>query len=175
MPRGRGAVTRFVVMAMLQAARAQALGLKLESAYSWGLNRAIFYAAAKRGFRGTPSKPEGEAKGEGAPLPAEPTRAPYHLGDDEAYRDPKAATLLFTIGDKDQTGADFEKQIAARFGTKQNFRSAWDEAVRIVDGFDRETLESRRRFFEEVYRPRRDELSEAWSRAYSSASPAEKN
>lgn len=175
MPRGRGAVTRFVVMAMLQAARAQALGLELESAYSWGLNRAIFYAAAKRGFRGTPSKPVGEAKGEGAPLPAEPTREPYHLGDEEAYRDPKAATLLFTIGDKDQTGADFQKQIAARFGTKQNFRSAWDEAVRIVDGFDRETLESRRRFFDEVYRPRRDELSEAWSRAYSSASPAEKN
>jgi hypothetical protein len=45
-------IGRFQVMAILQAARAEALGLPEDSAYSWGLNRAIFYAAAKRGFRG---------------------------------------------------------------------------------------------------------------------------
>ena len=37
-------------MATLQAARAYVLGMDLASAKSWGLNRAIFYAAAKRGF-----------------------------------------------------------------------------------------------------------------------------
>jgi hypothetical protein len=36
----------------------------------------------------------------------------------------------------------------------------------IVTGYDRETLESRRGFYETVYKPRRDELSEAWSRKF---------
>ncbi|MGA7862130.1 MAG: hypothetical protein WCB19_09810 [Thermoplasmata archaeon] len=175
MPRGRGAVTRFVVMAMLQAARAQTLGLKQESAYSWGLNRAIFYAAAKRGFRGTPSTLEGAPKGEGQPLPPRATREPYYLGDEEAYRDPKSETLLFTIGDKDQTGADFQKQIASRFETKGNFRAAWDEAVRVVKSYDRATLESRQHFFHDVYKPRRDELSEIWSREYAPSATAERH
>jgi hypothetical protein len=170
MMRKRGAINRFVVMAMLQAARAQTLGLKRESAYSWGLNRAIFYAAAKRGFRGGTSPSEGSAKGEGGTLPPQPTREPYRLGDDEAYRDPKAETLLFTIGDKDQTPADFQRQIAARFGSKVNFESAWDEAMKIVKSYDRPTLESRQRFYSDVYKPRRDELSEAWGRVYSPAS-----
>ena len=53
------AVGRFQVMTLLQAARAHVLGLPLESAYSWGLNRAIFIAAAKRGFKG------GSASGSG--------------------------------------------------------------------------------------------------------------
>jgi len=44
------AAGRFQVMATLQAARAFLLGLILELAKSWGLNRVIFCAAAKRGF-----------------------------------------------------------------------------------------------------------------------------
>jgi len=42
-------VGRFQVIATLQAARAFVLGFPIESAKSWGLNRAIFYAAAKKG------------------------------------------------------------------------------------------------------------------------------
>jgi hypothetical protein len=42
-------VGRFQVMALLQAVRAKALGYPLDEAESFGLNRAIFYAAAKRG------------------------------------------------------------------------------------------------------------------------------
>jgi len=52
-------VGRFQVMATLQAARAYALGYSLDEAKSFGLNRAIFYAAAKKGFkklRGVPPK-----------------------------------------------------------------------------------------------------------------------
>ena len=45
-------VGRFQVMALLQAARAKVLGYPLDEAQSFGLNRAIFYAAAKRGFKG---------------------------------------------------------------------------------------------------------------------------
>lgn len=59
-------VGRFQVMATLQAARAYILGLPLESALSWGLNRSIFYAAAKRGFKGGPGVKGKGAKGKGS-------------------------------------------------------------------------------------------------------------
>src|SRR4051812_27586047 len=60
-------VRRFQIMALLQAARARKLGLKLDEAKSWGLTRAIFYAAARHGFRAHKSKylsPGGEAEHE---------------------------------------------------------------------------------------------------------------
>jgi hypothetical protein len=163
--RNRGRVTRFVVMAVLQAARARTLGLPQDSAYSWGLNRAIFYAAAKRGFRGG-----GTTSGtgpEGTPGPS--SRESYRLGDEEAFRDPGTKQLVFRIGDEDQTVTEFAREIEARFGTKENFQAAWDEAMRIVATYDRATLESRRRFYEEVYKPRRDELSDTWTSRYSPA------
>jgi hypothetical protein len=163
MVRNQGRVTRFVVMAMLQAARAKILGLSQDSAFSWGLNRAIFYAAAKRGFRGGSSTPGAPSEG--------PTKGPaaevYRLGDDEAFRDPKSKDLVFTIGDQDQTAAEFERAVVARFGTKENFRAAWEEALRTVGNFDRATLESRQRFYGEVYKPRRDDLSDLWTQKYS--------
>jgi hypothetical protein len=163
MVRNQGRVTRFVVMATLQAARAETLGLAHDSALSWGLNRAIFYAAAKQGFRGgaTPG-----AEGSGKPKET-PAREVFRLGDDEAYRDPRAKQITFVIGDEDQTVEEFERSIIARFGTKENFAAAWKEAMGIVGGFDRATLESRAAFYEKVYRPRRDELSDSWTQRYS--------
>lgn len=166
MPRGRGRINRFTVMAMLQAARAQSLGLPRDSAYSWGLNRAIFYAAAKRGFRGGGSAPAGAPDKPAEHAPPPPARDVYRLGDDEAYRDPKADQLLFTIGDHDQTPEDFEHQIAARFGSKENFRAAWDEAMHIVGTYDWQTLESRQHFFNDVYKTRRDDLAERWAQRF---------
>jgi len=163
MVRNQGRVTRFVVMAVLQAARAESLGLPHDSALSWGLNRAIFYAAAKRGFQQAPGKADNEP---GKPTGARPPEV-YRLGRDEAYRDPSAKELLFTIGGEVQTVERFERQVAVRFGTEQNFRAAWNEAARIVGEFDRATLESPQGFYSEVYRPRRDELSDAWTQKYS--------
>jgi hypothetical protein len=165
MVRNPGRVTRFVVMAMLQAARAESLGLPRDSAYSWGLNRAVFYAAAKRGFKeGTSAGGEGKEK-----APERPLGEVYHLGDDEAYRDPDSKQLIFAIGGEDQTAEAFAKQVASRFGNKENFQAAWKEAVRIVSSYDRATLESRQRFYADVYKPRRDELSDTWTQRYSPA------
>ena len=163
MVRNQGRVTRFVVMAVLQAARGETLGLPLESAYSWGLNRAIFYAAAKRGFRGGGS--EGGAVEPTAK--AKPAREAYRLGDEEAYRTPGTGPPTFVIGEEAQSSAEFERAVVARFGTRENFRAAWETARSIVAGFDRPTLESRRRFYDEVYRPRRDKLSDDWTLRYS--------
>jgi hypothetical protein len=170
MVRNQGRVTRFVVMAVLQAARAKLLGLSEASAFSWGLNRAIFIAAAKQGFRGGGATEGPSAEGAKAP----PMPEIYRLGDDEAYRDPKSKELVFTIGDKDQTVAEFERAVVVRFGTKENFRAAWDEALRTVGKYDRATLESRERFYAEVYKPRRDELSDRWTQDYSPPPRAKK-
>ncbi len=148
-------VGRFQVMALLQAARAHSLGLPLDAAYSWGLNRAIFIAAAKRGFK------SGSGSGGGTASP--PKTGVYHLGDDMAFKDPKSRTLRFTFGGKVQTVEEFESRVKSRFG--KAFPGAWDEALNYVKTFDKETLLSAEGFFRDVYRPRRDELAEKWTEA----------
>jgi len=96
-------------MAILQAARAKELGLPEARAKSWGLNRAIFYAAAKRGFKHVAPPSAGRItvrkKGLGK---AEKT---YFLGNEMAYLTKKGNRLYFTIGGKPQTEADFKRHI----------------------------------------------------------------
>jgi len=152
-------------MAMLQAARANRLGLPERAAHSWGLNRAIFYAAAKRGFRGGGPLAAGSAPKTGEPAPPG-TEEAYHLGQDMAYRDLRSPELVFTIGGEPQTEADYQRQIAARFGSVENYDRAWAEAVRIVGEYDDPTLGSGSRFYTDVYKPRRDELSSQWTERF---------
>jgi len=146
-------------MTLLQAARAYVLGLPLESANSWGLNRAIFIAAAKRGFKGGSGGGTGKEPGRKSSKAARE----YHLGDDVAFKVEKDGVLLFTIGGKVQTNEAFERQVKARFGG--TFRLAWKEALAYVKAFDRDTLLSSQQFYREVYRPRRDELAARWTEA----------
>ncbi|MBC7327379.1 hypothetical protein H5T87_04610 [bacterium] len=169
------AVGRFQVMALLQAARAHILGLPLESAYSWGLNRAIFYAAAKKGFKKAMPAPKLEdlfpqkrkeeieelRKGFGV----------YHLGDEMAYSVEINGKLLFTIGKEIQDEKAFKKQIASRFG--DFFSQAWEEALNICRQYDKGVLLSQRYFYETVYKPRRDELAKKWTELVSGKSSAE--
>jgi len=154
------AVGRFQVMATLQAARAHALGLPLERAKSWGLNRAIFYAAAKRGFIGAKAHPKRDSA-EIAKKPTEEKPDAYFLGDEMAYKAKRGRRTYFAIGGEAQTGEDFARQIESRFGKR--FEDAWREALGIIEGFDRETLLSQRAFYDQVYRPRRDELAGKWT------------
>jgi hypothetical protein len=147
-------------MAVLQAARAFTLGLPLESAYSWGLNRAIFIAAAKRGFKG---RARGEGGGGVAGRKMSKGGAVYKLGDDMAFKTQRKGVLLFTIGGEVQTKEDFEKQVKARFG--DTFEAAWREALGYVGSFDKQTLLSADEFFGEVYRPKRDQLADKWTMA----------
>lgn len=126
----------------------------MESARSWGLNRAIFYAAAKRGFKGKPGAPSAT----GGPAA---TAHEYVLGDEKAFVQVSEPDPIFTIGGKTQTDKDFEKQICSRFGG--NFDVAWQEALDYVQHFDRETLSSAQEFFSSVYRPKRDEFAARWS------------
>jgi len=148
-------VGRFQVMATLQAARAHTLGLTLTSAKSWGLNRAIYYAAAKRGFtaKATP--------GPRRPKEAKATPQEFFLGDDKAYQVVVGGKTLFTIGGEIQTPEAFKKQIEQRFSGA--FRQAWEEALRIVRAYPKTILESQQAFFSQVYRPRRDDLAKKWT------------
>jgi hypothetical protein len=162
-------INRFTVMAMLQAARAKTLGLSEASAFSWGLNRAIFYAAAKRGFRGTVDGHPVTASG---PQPVEEGPPMYALGTDKAYLSAQEPGPLFTIGGETQTEDEFRRQIAGRFGEEGAFRAAWEEAMALVGRFDPGTLGSPRGFYDEVYRPRRDALVVEWGHRFGSPAPA---
>lgn len=161
-------VNRFCVMATLQAARAHLLGLSLEEAYSCGLNKAIFFAAAKRGFEGG-----GQRTGEfGAARERDERERPdvFMLGDDKAFKELKEGKMQFTIGGKPQTQEDFQRQIVSRFG--ERFDEAWKEATRIVQKEERGVVLSQSRFYSEVYRPRRDSLVEKWGGLLEPPSPA---
>ncbi len=147
-------------MALLQAARAYALGLSEDKAKSWGLNRAIFYAAAKRGFIGGGRSRGGALQGRPAEGKAKGGRV-FELGDEKAYQEKRGNRVWFAIGDDLQEPRDYDRQIARRFGDL--YGRAWKEALEIVKQYDEATLKSRRSFYEEVYKPRRDELAAVWS------------
>jgi hypothetical protein len=160
-------------MSILQAVRAEALGLPHDSALSWGLNRAIFFAAAKRGFKGGGGKAGGEVRrkvaGEKTTAEERESEGQYTLGDELAFTSKDHDKLLFTIGGKTQTPEDFQRQVQSRFHSELLFKKAWNEAVKIVKTYDEATLKSGIEFFQEVYKPRRDLLSEKWNEMVSSA------
>ena len=146
-------------MAILQAARAKQLGLPLREAKSWGLNRAIFYAAAKRGFKGKAI--QSRSLGEISKKPVDRRRAAYFLGNEMAYGSKRGGKFYFTIGEALQTERDYQRQIMKRF--TGIYSKAWTEALQIVRQYPRETLLSQNGFFQNVYRPRRDELAAKWT------------
>ena len=145
-------------MAILQAARAKELGLPIIVAKSWGLNRAIFYAVAKRGFK---ERKIGRTSEEIEKKPIERSRDTYFLGDEMAYTAKERGRTYFTIGGEFQTESDFKRQIERRF--ENGFSDAWKESLKIVHQYSREVLLSQKEFFEQVYRPRRDELALKWT------------
>jgi hypothetical protein len=165
------AVGRFQVMATLQAARAYVLGLPVASAKSFGLNRAIFYAAAKRGFKGKgvmkpPAHFKSKVKEYGAReiKKMQKSFTMTSLGDEAAYSVEIDKKKFFVIGSEVQSPDDFKKQIERRFG--KGFREAWKEAIKICRGHDKGVLLSQRYFYETIYKPRRDELAEKWTEKY---------
>lgn len=169
-------VGRFQVIALLQAARAEVLGLSEESALSWGLNRAIFYAAAKRGFRGSRGKVGKKKEEEEEEKLGREEKEIFRLGDEIAFtakprgrkKDTGTDQVLFEIGGATQTERDFARQIRSRF-TSRSYEDAWKESLDIIKRYDRAILESGREFFDEVYKPRRDTLAKKWTDASTSA------
>lgn len=148
--------SRFIVMAMLQAARAEFLGLPVDKALSFGLNRAIWYAAAKHGF--APSHRLAQNAGQYHHVVAEAKNLEVvPVGNERALVDKR--TGYFTIGGKDQTPAAFQNQIASRV---RDFNMAWSEAHKLVSSFPDEVLLSREAFYKKIYEPNRDILAAKW-------------
>lgn len=164
-------VGRFQVMATLQAARAYVLGMPVTSAKSFGLNRAIFYAAAKRGFKGktgvkTPTQFKSKTK-EYSDREIKKMQKSFtmsNIGDELAYSVTVDGKNFFVIGSEIQSPDDFKRQIAQRFG--KDFNKAWRQAVKICKEHDKGVLLSQRYFYETIYKPRRDELAKKWTEEY---------
>jgi hypothetical protein len=164
------AVGRFQVMAILQAARAYVLGMPITSAKSFGLQRAIFYAAAKRGFKGKgraqPPKQFSMIEKKLSQKEIKKIQKSFsmtNIGDEAAYSVELAGKKLFVIGSEIKTDKDFERQVERRFG--KTFINAWKEAVALCKKHDKGVLLSQRYFYETIYKPRRDELAKKWTEA----------
>jgi hypothetical protein len=153
-------VGRFQVMAILQAARASALGYPLDEAKSFGLNRAIFYAAAKRGFKKVAATGPREAQPRAHEQVNGMAVETLALGDEEAYGVHVEGKRRYVMGGEVLEPEDFDRQVKDRLaGT---YEQAWRDAMELVRSVDHDTLTSRRRFYEEVYKPKRDVLAAQW-------------
>ena len=121
-------------------------------------------AAAKRGFKGGPSA---KRPGEQQTLKATPSKSITKtiqedtIGNEIAYYVEMDGKKRYVMGDEILEPEDFKRQVEQGFG--KAFPNAWKQALQIVEQTDRATLESQRKFYEEVYKPRRDELAKAWS------------
>lgn len=137
-------------MAMLQAARAETLGLTEPEAKSWGLNRAHFYAAAKRSGQ--------NAKAFGTKNQNDPV---YVLGGERAFRLRELSDgLVFKLGRETQTAEDFDLLICQSFA---DWDQAWSDALGLVQSADRRDLAIHSRFLTRIYQTNRDKLAKRWS------------
>jgi len=152
-------IGRFQVMGLLQAARYYVLKGNLDKAKSFGLNRAIFYAWAKRtgggagrrAARARFTKPAAKAEVK------EVERLEEHVGDEVAYLSKEG---FFAIGDQVQRPEDYDRQIAGKIDPVIPYDKAWNAAIRYVSTFPSEVLLDQRGFFEKVYKPVRDKFLE---------------
>jgi hypothetical protein len=156
-------VSEFYVHAVLQAARAQSLGLDIDSAKSWGLNRAIFYEAAKKGYihRGQRKAPKGGAfSGSDTHKKRQNFGQLYSLGNEKAYAvETHDGGVRFVIGGQAQNPDAFDKQIGRRF---PNWKMVWSEALELMDQAGPSVLKSPSRFHAQVYKRWRDLLRVRW-------------
>lgn len=144
---------RFEVMALLQAARYYLLSGDREKAYSFGLNRAIFYAWAKhrgrfqaKALKKTAEKKEVRKVKEGGKIM-------IYVGDEGAFISPRG---WFTIGNTEQRPEDFKRQIIPKISSTIPFEKAWEAALNYLRRFSRSTLLDQQKFYEKVYKPVRD-------------------
>lgn len=133
------------------------LALPLDLSLSWGPYCAILYAAAKRGFKKIREMTRASIRER--PLLEE--RDALFLGYEMAYKTEEGGKTHFIIGDKPESVGDFEKQIETRF--RGRFDDSWEEALRLVRGFDEEVLLSQGGFYERVNKPNRDTLAKKWT------------
>ncbi|RLF10412.1 MAG: hypothetical protein DRJ98_06160 [Thermoprotei archaeon] len=147
-----GRLGRFQVMGLLQAARYYLVTGDLEKAKSFGLNRAVFYAWAKRYARDRLLQPRRRAT---LTTYVHGEKKMEQIGDEGAYLSPRG---WFAIGDMEQKPSDYDRQIAKRIEAIIPYEEAWKAALDYLRNFPRTTLLDQQRFYDEVYRPVRDDF-----------------
>ena len=154
-PPGRARlIGRFPVMALLQAARYFLLTGDFEKAQSFGLNRAIFYAWAKRRGRRIARKVS-EAKEAPSLQMRKPEMRLVHLGDEGVYQDESG---WFRIGEERQLPEDYRRQVIEKFERIIPYDKVWAYALDYLKQFPRDILLSQKEFYDEVYKPVRDKF-----------------
>jgi len=151
-----GKIGRFQVMGLLQAARYYLLTGDLERAKSFGLNRAIFYAWAKRHGKEIASRRPLSSGGKSIKnnLGVEET---IQVGDEVAFISKNG---LFIMGNEEQRPEDYDKQIAKQIDGTVDYERAWQAALEYLKNFGRDVLLSQQKFFKQVYQPVRDKFLE---------------
>jgi hypothetical protein len=153
----RGKIGRFQVMALLQAARYFTLTGEEDKAKSFGLNRAIFYAWAKR--KGVAKPPPRRAVPSGQEVARERTEGKtlVYIGNEGAYTSEDG---WYIIGEENQLPRDYDRQIVSKIDPILPYERAWNSALEYVRDFPRGDLLDQGKFFSEVYRPVRDTFLE---------------
>jgi len=154
LPATASRIGRFQVMALLQAARHYLIRGDYDLARSFGLNRAIFYAwAKKRGVRATHG-PVPSTGRETLTTTITRNEIEEKIGDEVVFR---RVDGWYTIGGDEQRPEDFDRQIASKFGDEKTFKKYWMSAIEYLQSFPRSMIESQKDFFEKVYLPVRDD------------------
>jgi hypothetical protein len=150
-----GKIGRFQVMGLLQAARYYLLMGDLEKAKSFGLNRAIFYAWAKRHGKEISQRRRLSTIGVRKDDVASIYRVgqPIQVGNEVAFASKEG---WFMIGDQIQRPEDYDRQVARQINSVVKYEIAWQAAIEYLKSFEREILLDQQRFFKEVYEPVRD-------------------
>ncbi len=147
----RGAIGRFQVMGLLQAARYYLLTGDLEKAKSFGLNRAIFYAWAK--YYGRTYKPKHSTT---RMREDKPWRLEKVLGEEV----PVSPRGWFMIGDREQLPEDYDENIASKINAIVPYEKAWKKALEYLKQFPENVLRDPQKFYKLVYEPVRDRFIE---------------
>lgn len=147
----RGAIGRFQVMGLLQAARYYLLKGDLKKAKSFGLNRAIFYAWAKHYGRAYKPKYSTARTREDKSWRLEKV-----LGE-EAPVSPRG---WYMIGDKEQLPEDYDREIASKINAVIPYREAWEKTIEYLKQFPEQVLRDPQKFYKQVYEPVRDSFIE---------------
>ena len=146
-------IGRFQVMGLLQAARYYLIKGDIERAKSFGLNRAIFYAWAKRYARDRLTGGRRRAGAAIERMPAADLKI-ERVGNEAAYLSPNG---WFMIGGTEQSARDYDQQIAKHIEAAAiRHEDAWKTAINYLKSFPTDVLVDQQKFYREVYRPVRD-------------------
>ncbi|MEM1509270.1 MAG: hypothetical protein QXY49_03095 [Thermofilaceae archaeon] len=149
---------RFQVMALLQAARYYTLTGDLEKAKSFGLNRAIFYAWAKRYGPSTRPRAGGDAaRPRGGPGKGREDMQRAEILGEEVYI---SRDGWFVMGGVSQKPDDYDRQVVCTIESTIPYEEAWRRTLEYVRSFPRSLLENPQEFYNRVYEPVRDEFAE---------------